>query len=401
MKRLVILGSTGSIGRNALSVVEMHPDLFEIVGLSANRSVDQLEAQVRQFRPKLVAMTTPSSAQELQKRLRGVSSTDVLTGNDGIITLAKMAEADLILEGMGGSAGLIPTLEAIEAGKDLAFVNKEVLVMGGQIVLDAARKNKVQLLPVDSEISAIFQCLQSAKLQHQSQQQQQIHRLILTASGGPFRQTPIADLQRVSPTQALKHPNWKMGSKITIDSATMMNKGLEVIEAKWFFGVDLSQIEVLIHAESIIHSMVEFIDGSLLAQLGIADMRVPIQYALTYPDRLPNPSPRLDFSQIPKLHFEKPDLQRFPCLQHAYTAAEVGGTLPTVLSQADEVAVEAFLEQRIGFMNIPRILGQVMDAHQVVAEPKLEDILESSRWAQIRTREQISNANQSIFLGEL
>lgn len=391
MKRLVILGSTGSIGRNALSVVETHPDLFEIVGLSANRSVDQLEAQVRQFRPKLVAMTTSSSAQELQKRLRGVNSTDVLTGNDGIITLAKMAEADLILEGMGGSAGLIPTLEAIEAGKDLAFVNKEVLVMGGQIVLEAARKNRVQLLPVDSEISAIFQCLQSTKLQHQGQQQQQIHRLILTASGGPFRQTPIADLHRVSPTQALKHPNWKMGNKITIDSATMMNKGLEIIEAKWFFGVDLSQIEVLVHTESVIHSMVEFVDGSLLAQLGVADMRVPIQYALTYPDRLPNPSPRLDFSQIQKLHFEKPDLQRFPCLQHAYTAAEVGGTLPTVLSQADEVAVEAFLEQRIGFMDIPRILGQIMDSHQVVDEPNLEDILESNRWAQIRTEEQISN----------
>ncbi len=391
MKRIVILGSTGSIGQNALSVVSAHPDQFEIVGLSANRSIKQLESQILKFRPKLVAVADSFAAQKLKNRLNSATRTEILVGQDGIITLAKMTEADLVLEGMGGSIGLIPTLSAIKAGNDLAFVNKEVLVMGGSLVLETAKKNNVQLLPVDSEISAVFQCLQASSSRDESQIRQEIHRLILTASGGPFRQTPISELPYVKLEQALKHPNWNMGKKITVDSATMMNKGLEVIEAKWFFDLDLSQIEVLVHAESIIHSMVEFVDGSLLAQLGVADMRVPIQYALTYPQRLPNPAQRLDFSQIRKLHFEPPDFCRFPCLKLAYTAAEVGGTLPTVLSTADEVVVDAFLQQQIDFIDIPRILDQVLNAHVVIHAPSLDDILTSSHWAKTTTKQKILN----------
>ncbi len=391
MKRIVILGSTGSIGQNAMSVVAAHPDEFEIVGLSTNQSVEKLEKQIRQFRPRAVAVANPHSAKQLDERLKNTVDLDILVGQDGIVALAEMTEADLILEGMGGSIGLIPTLSAIRAGNDLAFVNKEVLVMGGSLVLEAAKKNNVQLLPVDSEISAVFQCLQTYLKNDQRPCKEEINRLILTASGGPFRDTPISELSHVTLEQALKHPNWNMGKKITIDSATMMNKGLEVIEAKLFFDLDLSQVEVLIHAESIIHSMVEFIDGSILAQLGVADMRVPIQYALTYPKRLPNPAPRLDFSQIQELHFAPPDLSRFPCLKHAYTAAEVGGTLPAVLSMADEVAVDAFLKRQIGFLDIPRVLGQVLNAHVVIHEPSLDDILTSVHWAEITTKEKISH----------
>ena len=391
MKRIVILGSTGSIGQNAMSVVAAHPDEFEIVGLSTNQSVEKLEKQIQQFRPRAVAVANPHSAKQLDERLKNTVDLDILVGQDGIVALAEMTEADLILEGMGGSIGLIPTLSAIRAGNDLAFVNKEVLVMGGSLVLEAAKKNNVQLLPVDSEISAVFQCLQTHLKNDQRPCKEEINRLILTASGGPFRDTPISELSHVTLEQALKHPNWNMVKKITIDSATMMNKGLEVIEAKLFFDLDLSQVEVLIHAESIIHSMVEFIDGSILAQLGVADMRVPIQYALTYPKRLPTPAPRLDFSQIQELHFAQPDFSRFPCLKHAYTAAEVGGTLPAVLSIADEVAVDAFQKRQIGFLDIPRVLDQVLNAHVVIHEPSLDDILTSVHWAEITTKEKISH----------
>tara|TARA_B100000809_G_scaffold266383_2_gene328851 strand:- start:3884 stop:5041 length:1158 start_codon:yes stop_codon:yes gene_type:complete len=385
MKNIAILGSTGSIGKSALSIAKTHPDLFTISALAANTSVDLIEQQVRQFHPKLVALYDQSAANLLRQRISDLKSVEVMSGAMGISAVAKIDEAELVLEAMGGSIGLLPTLEAIEAGKDLAFVNKEVLVMCGSLVQRAAKKHNVKLLPVDSEISAVFQCLPK------SFQRDRIHKLILTASGGPFRETSSNQLRHMTPEQALKHPNWTMGDKVTIDSATMMNKGLEVIEAKCFFELELKNIEIVVHAESIIHSMVEFVDGSMLAQLGVPDMRVPIQYALTYPDRLENPADRLDFSQIRQFNFEPPDFKRFPCLDLAYTAAEVGGTLPTVLSSSDEVVVDAFLNRQIGFMDIPAIIRRAMDLHDVVYEAELDQILEINRWTREITRKIIGN----------
>ena len=385
MKNIAILGSTGSIGKSALSIAKTHPDLFTISALAANTSVDLIEQQVRQFHPKLVALYDQSAANLLRRRISDLKSVEVMSGAMGISAVAKIDEAELVLEAMGGSIGLLPTLEAIEAGKDLAFVNKEVLVMCGSLVQRAAKKHNVKLLPVDSEISAVFQCLPK------SFQRDRIHKLILTASGGPFRETSSNQLRHMTPEQALKHPNWTMGNKVTIDSATMMNKGLEVIEAKCFFELELKNIEIVVHAESIIHSMVEFVDGSMLAQLGVPDMRVPIQYALTYPDRLENPADRLDFSQIRQFNLEPPDFKRFPCLDLAYTAAEVGGTLPTVLSSSDEVVVDAFLNRQIGFMDIPAIIRRAMDLHDVVYEAELDQILEINRWTREITRKIIGN----------
>ena len=387
MKHLAILGSTGSIGQNALSVVETHSDEFVVAGLAANTSVDRIEQQVRQFRPRLVALSSEEDASRLRKRLNDVKAVEVLSGAEGISAVATMAEVDLVLDAIGGAAGLLPTLEAIQSGKDLAFVNKEVLVMCGSLIMEAAQENGVRLLPVDSEISAIFQCL--SNVNGDNCKRAEIHRLILTGSGGPFRETPLEQLDAVTPQQALKHPNWKMGAKVTIDSATMMNKGFEVIESKWFFDVKLSQIEVVIHPESIIHSMVEFVDGSLLAQLAVSDMRLPIQYALTYPCRLPTSVPRLDLSQIGALHMEPVDSEKFPCLELAYSAAKVGGTLPTVLSSADEVVVQAFLNRQIGFMDIPNYLEEVMTRHDVIFQPTLDDILAADRWARSIARELI------------
>ena len=385
MKNIAILGSTGSIGRSALSIIETHPDLFTISALAANTSVDLIEQQVRQFHPKLVALYDQNAAKLLQQRLSDLKSVEVMSGEMGISAVAKIEEAELVLEAMGGSIGLLPTLEAIEAGKDLAFVNKEVLVMCGSLVQRAAKKHDVKLLPVDSEISAIFQCLPNPF------EKDKIHKLILTASGGPFRKTSSNQLKDITPEQALKHPNWEMGNKVTIDSATMMNKGLEVIEAKYFFEIELKEIEIVVHAESIIHSMVEFVDGSMLAQLGTPDMRLPIQYALTYPNRLENPADRLDFSQIHQFNFEPPDFKRFPCLDLAYTAAEIGGTLPIVLSSSDEVAVDAFLNRQIGFMDIPTIIRRAMDLHDVIYEAELDQILEINRWTREITSKIIGN----------
>lgn len=389
MKRLAILGSTGSIGKSALSVVNAHPGEFTIDGLAANTSVDLLEQQIRQFRPRLTALNDRDVANQLRERLKDLKCVEVLSGKEGVLAIAGMEEVDLVIEAIGGSAGLLPTLEAIKSGKDLAFVNKEVLVMCGSLVMSAVKEHGVRLLPVDSEISAILQCLSGCLTDNQKRNQ--INRLILTASGGPFRETPLAQLNSVTPQQALKHPTWNMGNKITIDSATMMNKGLEVIEARWLFDIEPSQIDVIIQPESIIHSMVEFVDGSLLAQLGVADMRVPIQYALTYPRHLPTPTTNLNLAQIRTLHFEPVDFDKFPCLSHAYTATKVGGTLPTVLSSADEVAVHAFLNNHIGFMDIPMIIETVMHQHDVELQPNLKDILAADRWAKATARELIQN----------
>ena len=390
MKHIAILGSTGSIGKNALSVVDTHPDEFKVVGLAANRDVDTLEQQIRRYQPVIAALNEPAAAQMLRTRLRDINGTEVLAGTEGLQAVATMPQAIQVLDGMGGSAGLLPTLAAINAGKDIAFVNKEVMVMAGQLVNAAVEANGVNLIPIDGEMSAIFQCLEGAR-----HRQAEIHRLLITASGGPFRKVPKADLYSVKPEQALQHPNWKMGPKITIDSATMMNKGLEVIEAKWLFNIELSKIDIVVHPESIVHSMVEWTDGSTLAQLGPTDMRIMIQYALTYPRRLAAPVPRLDLQEARTLNFEPVDFDKFPCLSLAYTAANVGGTLPVVLSSADEVVVAAFLNGDIGFMDIPAILGRVMDKHIVVTEPTLTDILEADRWAKSTARSLIKNYTNS------
>ena len=390
MKHIAILGSTGSIGKNALSVVETHADEFKVVGLAANRDIDTLEQQIRRYRPALVALNEPTAAHQLRERIRDINGTQVLAGTEGLQTVATMPQASQVLDGMGGSAGLLPTLAAIDAGKDIAFVNKEVMVMAGPLVNAAVQANGVNLIPIDGEMSAIFHCLEGAR-----DQQADIHRLLITASGGPFREMPKEALYSVTPQQALQHPNWKMGQKITIDSATMMNKGLEVIEAKWLFDIELSKIDIVVHPESIVHSMVEWTDGSTLAQLGPTDMRIMIQYALTYPRRLSTPVPRLDLMESRALHFEPVDFEKFPCLSLAYTAAEVGGTLPVVLSSADEVVVEAFLNACIGFMDIPAILASVMDKHVVIADPTLSDILGVDRWAKATARSIIKNNTQS------
>ena len=386
MKQIAILGSTGSIGKNALSVVETHPDQFKVVGLAANRDVDTLEQQIRRYRPLLVALNNLSAAERLRTRIRDINGTEVLAGPEGLQAVATMPQAIQVLDGMGGSAGLLPTLAAINAGKDIAFVNKEVMVMAGALVNAAVEANGVTLIPIDGEMSAIFQCLEGAR-----DRQAEIHQLLITASGGPFRKVPKAELYAVTPEQALQHPNWKMGQKITIDSATMMNKGLEVIEAKWLFNIELSKIDIVVHPESIIHSMVEWTDGSTLAQLGPTDMRIMIQYALTHPRRLSAPVPRLNLQEVRTLNFEPADFDKFPCLALAYTAADVGGTLPVVLSSADEVVVAAFLNTEIGFMDIPAILGRVMDQHVVTAEPTLPDILEADQWAKATARSLIKN----------
>ena len=385
MKHIAILGSTGSIGKNTLNVVETHSEEFKVVALAANKDVDTLEYQVRQFRPRLAALNDPAAAACLHERLSDLKGTEVLSGYEGIEAVATIEEAEQVLDGMGGSAGLLPTLAAINAGKDIAFVNKEVMVMCGPLVIEAVRKKGVNLIPIDGEMSAIFQCLEGAR-----DRQADIHRLLLTASGGPFRDTPKDQLYKITPKQALRHPNWDMGAKITIDSATMMNKGLEVIEAKWLFDVELDKIDIVVHRESIVHSMVEWTDGSTLAQLGPTDMRIMIQYALTYPKRLSTPVPRLDFCESHTLHFEPVDKEKFPCISLAYTAAEVGGTLPVVLSSADEIVVNAFLDERIGFMDIPDILQCVMDRHDVIANPTLEDILQVDKWAKSTTLSVIS-----------
>ena len=394
MKHLAILGSTGSIGKSALSVVATHPDEFSVAGIAANTSVDLMERQIRRFRPRCAALNDKAAADELRRRIRDVKSVEVIAGPEGVLAISTMDEADLVLEGIGGSAGLLPTLEAIRAGKDLAFVNKEVLVMCGSLVMQAVKEHDVRLLPVDSEMSAIFQCLSDCE--ENSRKRSDIHRLILTASGGPFRHTDIDELDSVIPQEALNHPKWEMGSKISIDSATMMNKGLEVIEAQWLFDIELSKIDVIIHPQSIIHSLVEFVDGSILAQLSATDMRLPIQHALAYPNRLSTPVPRLNLCDIRTLHLEPVDCEKFPCLSLAYTAAEVGGTLPTVLSSADEIVVQAFLDEQIGFMDIPDILKDVMDRHDTELKPGFDDILAADRWAKSTAQELIRRQRLAV-----
>lgn len=371
------MGSTGSIGTQTLEVVENLGDI-RVAALTGNQNIDLLEQQARKFRPEFVAVMQEDKAETLRGRL---ADTDVrvLCGMEGLLAAATCDGVDTVVTSVVGNIGLKPTFAAIEAGKNIALANKETLVSAGQLVMDAARRHSSRIYPVDSEHSAIFQSLQG-------NEGNAIARILLTASGGPFRGKKRKELQHITAADALKHPNWSMGRKITIDSATLMNKGLEVMEAKWLFGVEVEQIEVLIHPQSIVHSAVEYEDGAIIAQLGEPDMRVPIQYALAYPKRVKNPFPRIDFAQRSTLTFEQPDTETFRCLALAYRALHTGGTLPAVLNGANEIAVERFLQGELSFLEIPALIERTMDAYTVKYEYTLEDLLEADAWARAFAR---------------
>ena len=367
VKRLAILGSTGSIGQQALDVARSFPDRFRVVGLGVGRNTALLAEQIEEFQPKLVSIDSSTSSEILH----GLQC-ELLSGDE----LVASPDVDLVIISVSGKAGLDLTLSAIRAKKSIALATKEVLVMAGGIIIAEAKKHDVQILPIDSEPSAIWQCLRG--------EEQQITRLILTASGGPFRHLSKKELDKVTPQQALAHPTWKMGPKITIDSATLMNKGFEAIEISWLFDVPIDNIEIVIHPQSIIHSMVEFTDGSIKAQLSPPDMRLPIQYALLYPERLPNNLPHLDLSKTTSLTFDPPDGEQFPCLNLALNASRKGSTYPTVLSTADELAVALFLEERISFTDIPKLVAEALEEHHSTPHPSLEDVLAAHKWARKR-----------------
>lgn len=380
MKGLSILGSTGSIGRNALSIAARFPEHFRVKALAAGRNVALLAEQIRQFGPEAAAVLDDSGARELAAILGPGGRTRILTGAEGYAAAAAWESAQVTLSAMVGAAGLLPTLAAIDAGKTVALANKETLVMAGGLVTAHAAARGAAILPVDSEHSAIFQCLLG-------QQRAALKQILLTASGGPFLERPKKTFGAITREETLRHPNWSMGAKITVDSATLMNKGLEVLEACWLFDVSERQIRVVVHPQSVIHSMVAFRDGSVIAQLGIPDMKTAIAYALSYPERLPLEQPLPDFSGGLGLSFQDPDGERFPCLGLAFEAGRIGGTMPAVLNAANEAAVAAFLEGRIGFSDIAALIAQTMERHTAAAAPALEDILEADRWARRTARE--------------
>ena len=376
-RKIAVLGSTGSIGTQTLDVVSA-TGCAEVAALAGHTNIDLLEAQIRAFRPRVAAVADAERARELQARLFAFGGkTEILHSMDGLLAIASMTEVDCVVNAIVGNIGLRPTLCAIEHGKAVALANKETLVTSGALVMAAAQKHGVPLLPIDSEHSAVFQCLQG-------NEGNPVRTLYLTASGGPFRGKTAAELETVTAADALKHPNWSMGAKITIDSATMMNKGLEVIEAKWLFGLDPAQIEVLVHPQSIIHSMVEYNDGAVMAQLGLPDMRVPIQYALTYPARLPNPFPKIDFLTRNSLTFEPPNRALFPCLDMAFTALRAGGLIPAVMNGANEAAVALFLGGQIRFVDIPALIESAMSAYTVENELSVDAVLRADAWARAR-----------------
>lgn len=373
MKNVVLLGSTGSIGTSTLKVVEDLPEHLRLIGLAAGGNADLLAAQAARHRPQAVSLTDPAAAAALASRLPGIA---VHSGSDGLLTLATLPEADIVLIAIVGTAGLAPALAAIRAGKDIAIASKEILVMAGEIVMGEARRHGVRVLAVDSEHSAIFQCLEDKP-------GASVRRLILTASGGPFRQTPREQFAGITVEQALKHPSWVMGRKITIDSATLFNKGLEMIEARWLFDIEMARVDVVVHPQSVVHSMVEFVDGSILAQLSTPDMCLPIQIALCHPERRPSARVQTDFAKLGTMTFENPDQERFPALALARRAGELGGTLPAVLNAANEVAVERFCRRELSFTGISEVVARVMDAHQQVSQPTLEQILAADQWARV------------------
>ncbi len=384
MKRISVLGSTGSIGRNTLKIAEKFPDRFTIVSLAAKTNVELLATQIRSFSPVLAAVVDKEHAEKLKRLLPKNSRVEILYGPEGCAEAAAIQEADTVVTAVVGAAGLMPTLKAIEAGKNIALANKETLVMAGELVMKKAEEAGVAILPVDSEHSAIFQCLSG-------QRKEDFHTILLTASGGPFFNLPKSEFDRVTLEDALNHPTWQMGPKITIDSATLMNKGLELIEAKWLFDVSPDRIRVVVHPQSIVHSMVAYKDGSIIAQMSIPDMRGAIAYALSYPERLNIGLSIPDFSGLNGLTFADPDLEKFPCLSLAMKACRIGGTMPAVLNAANEIAVENLLRKKIKFVQIPRIVEKVVDSHQPAFAPGLDEILAADMWARSRADEEIGS----------
>ncbi len=382
LKNLSLLGSTGSIGVSTLEIIKSFPHHYRVVALAAGKNVDLLLRQVEIFQPEVVAVVAEEDADYLISKLHG-SGIEVGFGLAGMIRCATLAAADMVVAAIVGAAGLEPTLAAIQAGKDVALANKETLVMAGGLIMAEVRRQGIKLIPVDSEHSAIFQSLSG-------QRHEDVRRLILTASGGPFRDLEREKFGEITPRSALAHPNWSMGRKISIDSATMMNKGLEVIEAHWLFGIPAEQIAVHIHPESIVHSLVEYHDGALLAQLGIPDMKTPIAYALSWPERLPLEQPPLDLCAMSRLTFSHPDQERFPCLRLAYEALAEGGTLPAVMNAANEIAVEAFLANRLDFVGIPVLIEQVMKRHQIQAASSVDSVLQADDWSRNEAKRMLS-----------
>lgn len=388
MKQLTILGSTGSIGCNALEIVKALPEKFSIKALAAGHNIQLLAEQIGQFHPEVAVVLNADTASGLEKLIPKQQGLDIMWGQEGYSRAATHESVDLVVSAMVGAAGLMPTLEAIDAGKHIALANKEALVIAGDIVMRRARNRGVNILPIDSEHSAVFQCVSGHRME-------EVDKIFLTASGGPFLNKPAQDFPSIQPDDALNHPTWQMGRKITIDSATLMNKGLEVLEATHLFGISEESIDILIHPQSIVHSMVSFNDGSTLAQLGIPDMKGAIAYAMSHPDRYPIGQPLPDFPRMGDLTFDAPDFDKFPCLSLAYEASRVGGTLPAVLNAANEVAVHAFLKRHLSFDGIPRTIQQVMAQHSPISNPALEDILEADGWARKKAAEKVQATGTS------
>jgi 1-deoxy-D-xylulose-5-phosphate reductoisomerase len=387
MKGLAILGCTGSVGTNVLRIVDAFPDRFRVVALSAGNNIERLAEQVARYRPRLVSVANADKRAALEQSV-DLGGTPVRCGEDGMVEAATHPDVDVVVASAVGAVGLVPTYRALEAGKDVALANKETLVMAGELMLAESRAHGGRLLPIDSEHCALHQCLDGRAAES-------VRRLVLTASGGPFRSRAPETFDSITRAEALNHPTWNMGRKISIDSATLMNKGLEVIEARWLFDVSAERIEVLVHPQSIVHSMVEFVDGTVLAQLGVTDMRLPIQYALSYPERWEAAIPGLDFTRAMRLEFEAPDRRRFPCLDLAYRALAGGGLLPAVLNAANEEAVAAFLDDRIGFTTIPALIEQVMGDFTAARIGSLGDVLEADRWARERARAVITRHSKA------
>ena len=387
VRGISILGSTGSIGCNTLRVIEaLGPEQFRVVALAAGRNTEKLTDQIARFQPELISLRDEAAKEEIKDALRraGISAPRILLGESGLVEVATHERADCVVSATVGAVGFVPTLRALEAGKRVALANKETLVMAGELMTGAAEKSGAELLPVDSEHNALHQCLRGEK-------RSEVRRIILTASGGPFRTRDKAAIQSATVSEAMQHPTWNMGAKITIDSATLMNKGLEVIEAHWLFGYDADQISIVVHPESVVHSMIELIDGSVIAQMGITDMRHAIQYALTYPERCPSELPSLDVARLSSLHFEEPDLERFPCISLAYRALRAGGTLPAAMNAANEEAVQAFIDERISLSDVPLVIEGVMNQHEAAAASDLESVLGADRSARAMAQASIAN----------
>lgn len=380
MKNICLLGSTGYIGTNALKIIRNNPDRYRIIALGGGRNIDLLLNQIREFKPLFAVVINSHLANELKSKLNNATNIEILYGTKGYSEIASLSDVNIAIAAMTGSAGLLPTFSAITAGKDVALANKETLVMAGSLLINESKKAGVNIFPIDSEHSAIQQSIQGHS-------REDLKKIILTGSGGPFKDSPIEKLSTVTPKEALKHPKWKMGRKISIDSATMMNKGMEAIEAKWLFNVEMDQIEILLHPQSIIHSMVEYMDGSIIAQLAPTDMRIPISYALSYPRHLKVDLPSLDFLDIKTLSFERPDKKRFRCLYLALAAGKIGESMPAVLNGANEIGVNAFLEGKIGFLEIPQLIEKTMDKHETFPLNSIEQAIEADQWAKSRAKE--------------